>query len=223
MTTLTAAAAAAAAPARVLALLGASGHGKVVADAALAAGWSRVVFFDDAWPGGSTHARWPTEGGTSELMARLGEFDGVLVSIGHAAVRVRRQHELRAAGARLACVVHPRACVSPFAQIGAGSVVMAGAVIQADAQLGEACIVNTCASVDHDCHLADGVHVAPGAHLCGDVRVGACSWVGTGAAVRQGIRIGAGATVGAGAVVVKPVADGQTVAGCPAMPLERRS
>jgi hypothetical protein len=34
-----------------LAILGASGHGKVVADAAGLAGWDEVVFFDDAWPG----------------------------------------------------------------------------------------------------------------------------------------------------------------------------
>src|SRR5690606_24126355 len=34
-----------------LAILGASGHGKVVADCAELCGWSVVEFFDDAWPG----------------------------------------------------------------------------------------------------------------------------------------------------------------------------
>ncbi len=33
-----------------LAVLGASGHGKVVADCAELVGWSDIVFFDDAWP-----------------------------------------------------------------------------------------------------------------------------------------------------------------------------
>lgn len=32
---------------RVLAILGAGGHGRVVADCAEAAGWDRFVFFDD--------------------------------------------------------------------------------------------------------------------------------------------------------------------------------
>ncbi|MFZ2858522.1 acetyltransferase [Acidovorax sp.] len=205
-----------------LALLGASGHGKVVADAALAAGWKHVVFFDDAWPGVRVNGRWPVVGDMTVLMSRLPEFDGVLVAIGNCAVRWRKQQELRSAGARLATVVHPRACVSSYAQLGEGSVVMAGAVVNVDATVGEAGIVNTGATVDHDCVLAAGVHVSPGAHLSGNVKVGSCSWVGVGVSVRQGMHIGAGVVVGAGAVVVKSVADDQTVVGSPAAPLVPR-
>jgi sugar O-acyltransferase (sialic acid O-acetyltransferase NeuD family) len=204
-----------------LALLGASGHGKVVADAALAAGWRSVVFFDDAWPATTMNAHWPVVGDSAALFACLDDFDGVVVSIGNCDARARRQDELRAAGARLATIVHPRAWVSPFAQLGPGTVVMAGAVINADARIGSAGIVNTGGTVDHDCVLADAVHVSPGAHLSGNVSVGRCSWIGVGAAVRQGMRIGASAMVGAGAVVVKPVADGATVVGNPAVPLQR--
>ncbi|MHA7681455.1 acetyltransferase [Cupriavidus sp. PET2-C1] len=204
-----------------LALLGASGHGKVVADAALASGWQSVEFFDDAWPRVSVNGHWPVSGDTAALLTCVLEFDGVLVSIGNCVARWEKQQVLRAAGARLTTVVHPRACVSPFARLGAGTVVMAGAVVTVDAAVGEACIINTGATVDHDCVLAEGVHIGPGAHLSGNVIVGCCSWVGIGAAVRQGTCIGAGAMVGAGAVVVKAVGDGLTVAGCPAMPLVR--
>ena len=199
-----------------LALLGAGGHGKVVADAALAAGWQVVIFFDDTWPGVSGNGHWPVLGGTAALLARLTEFDGVLVTIGDCAVRWQKQQTLQAAGARLATVVHPRACVSPFARLGAGTVVMAGAVVNVDAVVGATGIINTGATVDHDCTLAHAVHIGPGAHLSGTVNVGACSWLGVGSAVRQGIRIGAGVLVGAGAVVVNPVADGLTVIGNPA-------
>lgn len=201
-----------------LALLGASGHGKVIADAALLSGW-QVTFFDDAWPAVHWNGHWAVEGHTAALLARLAEFDGVIVAIGNCKIRWERQQLLHAAGARIATVIHPAATVSAYARIGAGSVVMAGAVVNVDSVLGDACIVNTGATVDHDCQLASGVHISPGAHLSGNVQVGDCSWVGVGAAVRQGVVIGAHATVGAGAVVVGPVAAGLTVVGSPARPL----
>ena len=203
-----------------LALLGASGHGKVVADAALACGWEQVEFFDDAWPSRRANGLWSVAGTSSNLLAHAREFDGVLVSIGNCEIRWRKQLELRAAGATLATIVHPRAFVSRHAVLGEGCVVMAGAVVNIDANVGQACIINTGATVDHDCHIADAVHLAPGAHLSGSVEIGALAWVGTGAAVRQGLRIGERAMVGVGAVVVRSVLDGQTVAGNPARPLQ---
>lgn len=199
-----------------LALLGASGHAKVVADIALLSGWGEVVFYDDAWPQCPTTGPWPVVGTTAQLMADLTQYDGVFVAIGDCATRLAKQHILANAGAVLPTLVHPHAVVSRYAKLGAGTVVMAGAVINADAQIGMGCIVNTGSTVDHDCHLADGVHISPGANLAGTVSVGSCSWVGIGAVVRQGQTIGASVIVGAGSVVVSDVSSGQTVVGNPA-------
>lgn len=202
-----------------LAILGASGHGKVVADTALQAGWREVVFFDDAWPQLKANGCWPVVGTTRDLLARVSEFDGVIVGIGNNRIRLAKHLDLAAAGARMATIVHPHATVSRFATLGAGSVVFAGAVIQVDCQLGEACILNTHAAVDHDCQLADGVHICPGVAMAGLVHVGDASWVGIGASVKQLVHIGCDVTVGAGAVVVDNIADGLTVVGNPAKSL----
>lgn len=201
-----------------LALLGASGHGKVVADMALLSGWDAVVFFDDAWPQCERNGPWPVEGDSAALMARLSQFDGVVVSIGDCKARWQKQKALQAAGALMAIVVHPAATISLHATLGAGTVVMAGAVVNIDAIIGRAAIINTGATIDHDCRLGDAVHICPGAHLSGSVQAGDGSWIGVGAMVKQGMVIGKHAMVGAGAVVVGPVTDEFTVIGNPARP-----
>lgn len=198
-----------------LAILGASGHGKVVADTAECHDW-QVVFFDDAWPELQRNGAWPVIGGTMELMASLECFDGVLVAIGNNGVRRAKLLELLSAGARLTSLVHPSASVSRHACLGIGSVVFAGAVVNADVRIGLGAILNTGCSVDHDCLLGEVVHVSPGARLAGGVRVGDLSWIGIGASVRQQVSIGCEVMVGAGAAVIADVPDGVTVAGVPA-------
>ncbi|MDG9883156.1 acetyltransferase [Pseudomonas sp. GD04058] len=202
-----------------LAILGASGHGKVVADIAERCGWEELAFFDDAWPARSINGVWPVIGNTRSMLARLHEFDGVIVGIGNNKVRHEKMQMLMEAGARFISLVHPHAIVSRHAVVGAGSVVMAGAVINVSTVVGRGAILNTASSVDHDCSLGDFVHVSPGANLAGGVEVGQHSWIGIGASVRELVKIGAGVVVGAGAAVVRDVADGITVVGVPARPL----
>lgn len=199
-----------------LAILGASGHGKVVADTAECCGWHTVDFFDDRWPGLADNGPWPVVGDSAALLARLGDYGGVLVAIGNNGTRHDKLRWLQAHGATLARVVHPAAYLSRHAELGAGSVVFAGAVVNAGARIGTGAIINTGASVDHDCSLGEAVHISPGARLAGGVEVGDRAWVGIGACVRQLVRIGAGAVVGAGAAVIADVAPGTTVAGVPA-------
>jgi sugar O-acyltransferase (sialic acid O-acetyltransferase NeuD family) len=205
-----------------LAILGASGHGKVVADAALQAGWQSVDFFDDAWPRVSSNGPWPVVGTTADLINQAPQHDGAVVAIGDNATRLMKMDALAAARVELVSIVHPAAVVSPFAAVGEGSAILAGAVLNAFAVLGRGCIVNTCSSVDHDCELAEGVHVSPGVRLGGDVRVGRGTWIGLGASVKHGVRIGTDVLVGAGAAVVNDVSDGLTVVGVPARPIEGR-
>ena len=199
-----------------LAILGASGHGKVVADTAECCGWQTVEFFDDAWPGLQKNSVWPVVGDTTALMRRLADFDGVVVAIGNNRIRHAKLLELRAAGACVVTVVHPGAIVSRYAAIGQGTVVFAGAVVNAKACIGQGAILNTGCSIDHDCALGDAVHISPGVRLAGGVYVGDLSWIGIGASVRQLVRIGERVMVGAGSAVVSDIPNDVTVAGVPA-------
>lgn len=199
-----------------LLIIGAGGHGKVVADAALLQGsWAEIAFVDDAPPAAAVLGL-PVVGGSQALEGLCGRFSNAIVAIGNAGRRLALLDELERIGFRLPAVQHPSAVLSPFADVGPGCVLFANSVINADSRLGRGCILNTAASVDHDCTLGDGVHVAPGARVAGGVLIGARSWIGIGASVREYLTIGQHVTVGASAAVVADVADGLTVRGVPA-------
>lgn len=205
---------------RSLAIVGAGGHGRVVADCAEALGWDRIEFFDDKGVGTSS-GPWPTVGAIEALFERIADYDGVIVGIGDNRARLDRHRALAGRGAAMATLIHPRATVSRHARIDVGTVVFAGAVVNFGAVIGEACIINTGATVDHDDRLADGVHLSPGSHLGGGATVGECSWIGLGASVRDGIAIGRDVRIGAGAAVVDAVPNDVVLVGVPARPLNR--
>jgi len=198
-----------------LAILGASGHGKVVAEMAELSGWTSIVFFDDAWPTITQNGPWQICGNSQRLESEASQFEGIIVAIGNNEIRLAKSKEIRKKGLPLVTLIHPKAIVSQYATIDEGSVVMAGAVINPFAKIGLAAIINTSATIDHDCLLGDGVHVSPGAHLAGAVSVGHRTWIGIGAVVKQCLQIGADTTVGAGSAVVNDISDHQTIVGIP--------
>jgi len=198
-----------------LAVLGASGHGKVVAEIAELLGWN-VTFFDDAFPEISTLEVWQVKGTMADLLASLSDFESCIVAIGNNDTRLDKALMLQSKQANLLTLIHPSAVVSSYSQVGVGSVVMAGAVINPFASIGLANIINTGATIDHDCILGAGVHISPGANLAGAVSIGNKSWVGIGAVIKQGLLIGERVTVGAGAVVVSNLPSNVVAIGMPA-------
>jgi sugar O-acyltransferase (sialic acid O-acetyltransferase NeuD family) len=204
---------------RKVLVYGASGHGKVVADAALAAGLDVVGFADDdaARRGEFLLGLQVRATGQDEAVQLCrAEGAGYVVAIGANAVRKRVFDALRQSGLHPFTIVHPSARIAPSARLGAGTVVFACAVVNADATVGEDVIINTAASVDHDCVLGSHTHVSPGAHLGGMVQVGEGAHVGIGSSVRNNVSIGAWSTIGAGAVVVGDMPERVVAFGVPA-------
>ena len=201
-----------------LLILGAGGHGQVVAEAAEATGdWREISFIDDREGCLTANSNWTILGPTSSLSVLRAEYRSIVIAIGDNNRRLAFYRKLQELGFAFPIIIHPRASVSKYAQVGPGTVVFAQAVINVAATIGAVCIVNTGASIDHHCSLEDAVHVAPGAVLAGTVSVGTAALIGLGSAVREGTRIGANAVLGAGAVAVQDIRDGTTATGVPAV------
>ncbi len=199
---------------------GAGGHGKVIIDLLLLADDSHVVGFldDDVGKAGRQVLGVPVLATGQNLRERAAQlsFDAVAIGIGDNYIREEKFRQVCEAGLRPITVIHPTACVSRFAELGKGVVILAGAIVGPGAAIEDNACVNTAASVDHDVRLQKNCQVFPGATLAGGVHVGMYSYVGSGAVVNPNIRIGDYAFVGAGAVVIQDVAEGVTVAGVPA-------
>lgn len=198
-----------------LVIIGVNGHGKVVADIALAAGTYDEIAFLCNFEKKTECMGFPIVGKNADAIRFIEEAD-FIVAIGDAKTRKKITEELILLGATFATLIHPSAVIGSRVQIGEGTVVMAGAVIQAESVIGKSVIMNTAASVDHNCLVGDYVHVAVGTHLCGMVTVGEEAWIGAGATVINGIHICADCVVGAGAVVVKHIKEPGTYVGVPA-------
>lgn len=199
-----------------LAIYGASGHGKVVAEIAELNGWQEIVFFDQAVAGLKKNGSWAVKGDFNNLLDQQPDFDAAIVAIGNNQIRSDKSALLRKAGFQLARLIHPTAQVSQYSRVGDGTVIMANAVVNPFSSIGNNVIVNTAAIVDHDCTVGNGAHLCPGVNLAGGVTIGKKAWVGIGATVIQQRRIGEESIIGAGAVVIEDVPSHTTVCGVPA-------
>lgn len=204
---------------RVL-IIGAGGHGKVVADILLRMrdvdpGIVPAGFLDDRRDLlGQAFLGVPIVGGIPDRHNI--QHDAIIVAIGTNETRKRVFQLLQQDCEAFAIAQHPKSIVAPDVQIESGSMICAGIVVNTGTTIGEAVILNTGSTVDHHNHIGSFVHIAPGAHLGGEVEVGEGALVGIGATVMPRKRIGAWSIVGAGALVCRDVPERSVVAGVPA-------
>lgn len=191
-------------------IIGASGHGKVIADIIEKSGDKVVGFLDDDL----------TKAGVIGPVCDCVKYKDkrFIIGIGNTEIRKRIADEYDDLNYYTA--IHPEAVIANNAKISEGTAVMANAVINALATVGAHSIINTASVVEHDNIIGNFVHISPGAILCGGVTVGDQTHIGAGAVVRNNVTICGNTTVGCGACVVKDITESGIYIGVPAKPIK---
>lgn len=192
-------------------IIGASGHGKVIANIIESNG-DRIIGFLDDDPAKKEILNYPVLGKIADVKKyKHYEF---IIAIGDNRIRKKIAEEYDDLTYHTA--IHKSAVVDSTAKIGKGTVVMANAVINAEATIGKHCIINTGAIIEHDNQIGNYTHISPHATLCGTVQVGDMTHIGAGAVVKNNVSIGSEIIVGAGSTVIENLEKSGIYVGIPA-------
>lgn len=186
-----------------LLVVGAGGHGRSVAEAAMLSGqYVLAGFVDDGIAVGSPILHTSVLGSTADFKVYTALCDKVVVAIGSNVLRETLVTRLVELGFELATVIHPKAVVSPSAVIGHGCVIMAGAIVGTETQLGLGVVVNCGAVVDHHAKVGDFGHLGVSACMAGGSILGRNAWMQAGCALGYGVEVPDGAVLLPGTALV---------------------
>lgn len=170
-----------------LLIVGAGGHGRVVAEAAELEGrWGNIVFLDDRIDT-DTVLNHKIIGKLDEYERFVDQYEYAIICIGDNEKRLDLIEKLLKVGYKVPVIIHPKAWVSKYSSIQEGSVILAGAVVNTNSSIGKGCIININSCVDHDCVIEDGVHVCSGAVVRSMCRIGSLSCIEAGTCVKSGV------------------------------------
>jgi sugar O-acyltransferase (sialic acid O-acetyltransferase NeuD family) len=196
-------------------LVGYSGHGLVVAEAAITSQMNLQFYAEKkeikANPFNLDYLGFE---GDDSFLAWDKPYSFIL-GIGDNTIRKNVAELIFNKNKTLLNVISNSANISENSAIGKGNFISKNAVINVMSEIGDYCILNTGCIVEHDCQIANGVHIAPGAVLLGNVTVGEQSFIGANAVVKENITIGRNVIIGAGSVVLRDVPDHSKIVGNP--------
>lgn len=199
-------------PGSRLLVLGAASVAADVTDLAEAADLVIEAFVDET---GSSPSEILDRPVVNSIMSWVHRSDiSVVVAIGDNAIRriVVARLLTTMPEMRFATLIHPSSTVSQHAQIGRGSIVLAGARVAARSVVGAFAQLNMNVVVSHDCVIEDFASMNSGSTLGGRCQLGEGSCLGLNASVRERTSIGADAIVGANSFLNRDLPD-RTVAG----------
>lgn len=198
-----------------VALVGYSGHGFVVGEAAIKQGYPLKYYVDKREVSYNPLALIYLGDEADDKFIGWDRKIEFVLGIGNNLIREKIARKILNKGASINNVIHPSAYLSDYCTIAAGNFVANNAVINTNAKVGSYTIINTACIVEHDCQIGDFCHIAPGAVLAGNVSVGSSTFIGANAIVKEGVRIGRNVVIGAGSVILRNIPDSSTVYGNP--------
>ena len=131
-------------------------------------------------------------GTDSDLRDILINCPNAIITVGHiknSELRENLFNELLEIGYKVPSIISPKSYVSKHAIIGAGTIVMHGAIINAGAVIGNNCIINTNALIEHGVKIGNNCHISTNSTVNGDVLIGDNCFIGSCSSIREGIRI----------------------------------
>ncbi|MDV7137750.1 acetyltransferase [Maribacter sp. TH_r10] len=199
-------------------VLGAGGHGKVVASILIQNEIDVFGFYDDNEEyQGKSFMGIPVLGKISDLKSDKNVH--AIIAIGD---NSRRKELAQKFDFYWINAIHPFTSIDPSAKIGVGNVICAGVIIQRGSRLGNHNIVNTKTSLDHDCTVTNYCHMAS-ANVAGSVNLKEGAFLALNSSVLPNLNIGEWSIVGAGAVVIKDISPNKVAIGVPAKEVRKTS
>jgi sugar O-acyltransferase (sialic acid O-acetyltransferase NeuD family) len=170
-----------------LLILGAGGYGRVVAETAELEGrWDKIAFLDDR-EDIIKALGFDVIGKIDDFTETINQYESAFAAIGDNQKRRQWIDRLLSAGYKVPAVIHPKASVSKYSLIGAGTAVLANSTVNTNSSIGKGCIININSCIDHDCKIGDGVHICSGAVVRSMVSIGKGSYIGAAACVKAGV------------------------------------
>lgn len=191
-------------------IIGAGGHGRVIADIVKLSGDTVLGFLDDR-----PAEEFPNLCIMGKISNALAFKDTAFFIVGIGDNHIRK-NVMESLDLPWYTAIHPSAVIASDVSIGIGTAIMANVVVNTGSSIGNGVILNTVATIDHDSTIGNYVHISPGAHLGGTVTIGERTWIGMGATVINNVNICGKIIVGAGAVVIRHIKNNGVYTGIPA-------
>ena len=148
----------------------------------------------------------------------------ILAVVGNPGNYLKRQEitdQVNTQKSRFATIIHPTAQVSPDAQIGYNTLVMANTVISCGVTIGNHCIILPNTVISHNSVIGDYCCIGSNVSISGRVTIKKNCYIGSGTSVRDQVTIAEKVLVGIGSNVIGDIKSQSTVIGNPAKELRK--